>query len=173
LKSDLVEVRPNLPPRSWWNQYGQFKKKGSDAKIKLVYVGACDNRTMFVKEVLDWVTANQFILDLTIISQHLDNDTKKLILDYNSPSINILPPIDYYELPKVLIKFDVGLVLYKGHIPNYIYNVPNKVFEYLNSGLSVIVDFNLIATRELDIQKILIVDYSALDLKLLETHLFN
>jgi hypothetical protein len=43
-------------------------------------------------------------------------------------------------LPEELIKHDIGLVLYKGHIPNYVYNVPNKVFEYLDCGLSVLAD---------------------------------
>ena len=32
---------------------------------------------------------------------------------------------------------DVGVVLYNGHIPNYIYNAPNKLFEYLACGLDV------------------------------------
>ena len=27
--------------------------------------------------------------------------------------------------------------MYKGHIPNYVYNAPNKLFEYLTSGLDV------------------------------------
>jgi hypothetical protein len=37
----------------------------------------------------------------------------------------------------VLSDYDVGVILYKGHIPNYIYNAPNKLFEYLACGLDV------------------------------------
>ena len=29
------------------------------------------------------------------------------------------------------------MILYNGHIPNYIYNAPNKLFEYLACGLDV------------------------------------
>ncbi len=163
LNSDFVEVRPNLPPRSWWNEYGQFKKKKSGTKIKLVYVGSCDNRTMYVKEVLDWVNANQLYLDLTIISQQLDNETKKMILDYNCPSISILRPIDYYELPKEQIKYDVGLVLYKGHVPNYIYNVPNKVYEYLSCGLKVLAPDTILSIQSIKNNQILIFDFSDLN----------
>lgn len=59
-------------------------------------------------------------------------------------------PIDYYELPKELIKYDIGLVLYKGHIPNYIYNVPNKVYEYLACGLQVWYSKDLLTTDKLN-----------------------
>jgi hypothetical protein len=162
LKPEMVEVRPNMPPKSWWNQYGQFKKKSTDEKIKLVYVGACDNQTMYVKEVLDWVAANPKHLELTIISQQLDNQTRDLIVGYNTAAIKVKAPIDYYELPKELVKYDVGLVLYKGHIPNYVYNVPNKVYEYLACGLSVLTSSKLTSTVNLNHKKISAVDFSNL-----------
>jgi hypothetical protein len=164
LNSEMVEVRPNMPPNSWWKNYGQFKNKVSDAKTKLVYVGTCDNQTMFVKEVLDWVEANQDQLELSIISQQLDDQTRDLIAFYNTSAIKLLKPIDYYELPNELVKYDVGLVLYKGHIPNIIYSVPNKVHEYLSCDLKVIVDQNLISTVKLGVEQIHTVDFTSLDL---------
>jgi hypothetical protein len=165
LKSDMVEVRPNMPPKSWWTNYGQFKKQSSDEIIRLVYVGAIDKQTMYVKELLDWVNANNEYLELTIFSQELGKETQSLILGYNCKSIKLLQPIDYYDLPKELVKFDIGLVLYKGHIPNYVYNVPNKVYEYLSCGLQVIVDQKLITTIRLGIEQIHVVDYTSLDLE--------
>jgi hypothetical protein len=39
-------------------------------------------------------------------------------------------------------------VLYTGHIPNYIYNIPNKVFEYLVCGLEVWYSNDLITTAK-------------------------
>jgi hypothetical protein len=162
LKSEMVEVRPNMPPNSWWNKYGQFKISSTDGKIRLVYVGACDNQTMYVKEVLDWVSANPTQLELTIISQQLDEQTRDLIAGYNTTSIKLKEPIDYYELPKQLVMYDVGLVLYKGHIPNYVYNVPNKVYEYLACGLRVLTSSKLISTVNLNHKKIMAVDYEDL-----------
>jgi hypothetical protein len=162
LKSEMVEVRPNLPPKSWWNQYGQFKKESTNEKIRLVYVGACDNQTMYIKEVLDWVKANSQHLELTIISQQLDNETKELIAGYDTTAINVKAPINYYELPQQLVMYDVGLVLYKGHIPNYVYNVPNKVYEYLACGLGVLTSSKLISTINLNHKKIVAVEYENL-----------
>jgi len=173
LSSEQVEVRPNLPPKLWWNQYGKFKRISNDGKIRLVYIGVCDNKTMYVKELLDWVNANQEILHLTIISQELDNGTKKIILDYNCNAVKIMQPIDYYDLPKELIKYDIGLVLYKGHTPNYIYNVPNKVYEYLSCGLQVLTDMKLITTVNLGIKQIHIVDFTNLNLNSIKKHLLN
>ncbi len=173
LKSEMVEVKPNMPPKSWWKNYGQFKKLCSDTKIRLVYVGACNMQTMYVKEVLDWVNSNRHNLELTIFSQELDSETENLILSYNCKSIKLLQPVDYYDLPKELIKFDIGLVLYNGHIPNYVYNVPNKVYEYLCCGLQVIVDQKLITTIRLGIEQIHCVDYSSLDLKSMKKNISN
>lgn len=165
LKAEMVEVRPNMPPKLWWNQYGKFKNLSTDGKIRLVYVGACDNQTMYVKEVLDWVNSNQELLELTIISHQLDKQTKDLIARYDTSAIKVIEPIDYYDLPKELVKYDTGLVLYKGHIPNYVYNVPNKVYEYLSCGLEVIVDQKLSTTIKLGIEQIRIVDYTSLNLR--------
>jgi len=33
LKSEMVKVRPNMPPKSWWKNYGQFKKKAMPEKL--------------------------------------------------------------------------------------------------------------------------------------------
>jgi hypothetical protein len=76
-----------------------------------------------------------------------------------------MKPVDYYQLPMELVKFDVGLVLYKGTIPNHVYSVPNKVYEYLNCGLDVIIDQNIITTISLGIEQIHTVDYTTLDLE--------
>jgi hypothetical protein len=164
LNSEMVEIRPNMPPKSWWKNYGQFNIKSFHSKIRLVYIGACDNQTMYVKELLDLVNTNHEYLELTIFSQEIDKETKNLIFSYNCNTIKLLQPIDYYDLPKELIKFDIGLVLYKGHIPNHVYSVPNKVHEYLSCGLKVIVDQNLISTVKLGIEQIHIVDFTSLDL---------
>jgi hypothetical protein len=45
--------------------------------------------------------------------------------------------VEYERLPEILPAYHVGIILYKGHIPNYMYNSPNKLFEYLACGLDV------------------------------------
>jgi hypothetical protein len=171
LNPDKVEVRPNMPPSSWWNNFGKCKKPSSDGKLRLVYVGTCDNNTMYIKEILDWVSANQNSLELTFISQEIPKATNDLIISYNCPVLKIIPPIDYYQLPQELVKYDIGLVLYKGHIPNYVYNVPNKVYEYLACGLGVITSNQLTSTVNLNQKKIKAVDFSKLNDEVLRVHI--
>jgi hypothetical protein len=160
-----VEVYPNLPPSTWWFKYGENKSLFKNTKIRLVYVGALDFHTMFLDEILIWVKANSDKLELTMFCHNLTDIIKERIKDYNSPNIFLKQPIDYEKLPEELVKYDIGLVLYKGLIPNHIYSVPNKVYEYLICGLHVIVDQKLITTVRLEIEQIQVVDFTKLDLE--------
>ena len=160
--SELVEVRPNMPPKSWWKTFGIYKTPSTDGKIRLVHVGACDNETMYVKEVLDWVKSNPDTFELTFISQQLNDATKALILSYKCSNIIIKSPVNYYELPQELINYDVGLVMYKGVIDNHIFSVPNKVHEYLACGLKVVCSNNLISMINLNNPMIECIDFEHL-----------
>ena len=153
-----VEVYPNLPPETWWQDFGQNKKPWQCGKIKLVYVGVLDAETMFLEEVLTWVTENSEALELTMFSQSVSDSAKALLLKFESSSIILKPALNYYDLPAELVKYDIGLVLYKGHLPNYVYNVPNKVFEYLYSGLIVIGDKCLKSTSKLKTSNVVLLD---------------
>ena len=63
------------------------------------------------------------------------------VLDYfdqlGASNIFFNGAVNYDELPGILSKHNIGTILYKGHIPNYIYNIPNKLFEYHVCGLDV------------------------------------
>ena len=173
LSSVNVEVYPNLPPSHWWFKFGKFKNLFNYDKIKLVYVGALDFETMYLKEILDFVKANPDALELTLFCHNLTDKIKDKIIGYSAPNVFLKKPIVYDKLPQELVKYDIGLVLYKGHIPNYVYNVPNKVYEYLSCGLHVIVDKSLITTINLGIEQIGVVDYKKLDTRFLKLLLLN
>jgi hypothetical protein len=171
--SSNVDVYPNLPPSNWWYKYGIFKNKNFGNRIKLVHVGALDFDTMYLKEIISWVKLNPDTLELTLFSQNLSKKTRDRILKLNSKNIFLRKPINYFSLPQELIKYDVGLVLYKGLISNHIFSVPNKVFEYLSCGLHVIVDQKLVTTTKLGIEQIWVVDFAALDIDLLKWRILN
>jgi hypothetical protein len=114
---------------------------------------------MYVKEVVQWVLSNPDILELTFISAQMSTETRSYIHSIINRQIQLKEAINYDELPAELIKYDVGLVLYKGHILNYVYNVPNKVFEYLICGLKVLGDRCLKSTSKLNNPDILLIDF--------------
>ena len=68
-----------------------------------------------------------------VIPQNVSEHLQKHSVD----NVCLHKALEYKELPELLKQFDVGLILYNGAIDNYIYNAPNKLFEYLACGLDV------------------------------------
>jgi len=56
--------------------------------------------------------------------------------------------IHYADLPLTLSKYHVGVILYKGILPNHIYCVPNKLLEYYSCGLKVLCSSDLISSMK-------------------------
>jgi hypothetical protein len=67
----------------------------------------------------------------------MPESSRRKLNDLAVGSIRLMNGVDYQNVPEVLAEYDIGLILYKGHIPNYVYNAPNKLFEYHSCGLDV------------------------------------
>ncbi|HEY4290075.1 MAG TPA: hypothetical protein VGN00_23405 [Puia sp.] len=130
---DLYEL-PNYPPISW-EPTGQ--RNLSAGPIKVVYVGALSLETMYIAEFAEWVTAQHGKVTWDIYSDNISDETRAYLLSLGVSTIRFREAVDYQALPQVLAAYDIGVILYKGHIPNYVYNAPNKLFEYLACGLDV------------------------------------
>ncbi|HVU57441.1 MAG TPA: hypothetical protein VHD83_20400 [Puia sp.] len=128
-----ISILPNYPPASW-QRTGEEAGR-ADGVVKAVYVGALSLETMYVREMAEWVMGLGGRLTWDIYSGNSAAGAREYIEGLNSPWIRFHGGVDYYSLPAILKQYHVGLILYKGHIPNYIYNVPNKLYEYLVSGL--------------------------------------
>ncbi len=132
-----LHIFPNYPSMKWVNSAIYRKRERDNNVLKLVYVGSLGLQTTYISDVISWVAAQNGKATLTIFSQNLENSVIELVNNANPAHVTLKPGISYFELPKVLCQFDVGLVLYKGHIPNVIFSIPNKVNEYLACGLDV------------------------------------
>lgn len=131
---DTTRILCNFPPESW---YAFNPPEKNNIPLRLVYVGSIGMDMMFTAEVAKWVKQMEGIVTWDIYAVNID---KKLISFFNELSarnINLKGYVDYYNLPMVLKNYDVGLVLYKGIIPNHLYVTPNKLFEYHACGLDV------------------------------------
>lgn len=132
------EIVPNYPPGAWKQQAAGIKKNnGQEAIKRIVYTGAVSLDTMYVADFAAWVIHQQGKVIWDIYSLNIEPAAKDFILNLNSEYIRIKPGVYYYDLPALLINYDAGVILYKGHILNWIYNVPNKLFEYHVCGLDV------------------------------------
>ncbi|GHB37038.1 hypothetical protein [Mongoliitalea lutea] len=152
LNESRVQVFPNLPPKHWYEVAQQLKTSRAiqdKQVISLVHVGATDLDSMYVQELLTWVISQSGKYEIDFyISYAFDNTLSYLNrLTTQYEFIRVKKPVRYEQLPEILTSYDVGLVLYNGDIPNHIYNVPNKVFEYLICGLEVVYSQDLISTN--------------------------
>ncbi|MFT3679154.1 MAG: hypothetical protein QM791_02705 [Ferruginibacter sp.] len=128
-------ILPNYPPMAW-------KEKSNPHRIptavtKIIYAGAVSMDTMYTREFADWVTAQNGKVIWDIYSLNITAAAADYLRALKPGFVNLKPGVTYEDLPGILCQYDVGVVLYKGHIPNYVYNAPNKIFEYLAAGLDV------------------------------------
>ena len=125
-------ILPNYPPGSWLTLNRPNENR---FPIRIVYVGAVGMDTMYIKEFAQWVERKNGSVTWDIYSQQDAGHVVQYLSSISSRYIHFKGQVNYYDLPQVLKNYNVGVILYKGHIPNYIYNAPNKLFEYYACGL--------------------------------------
>lgn len=142
LSEDKVKVIPNLPPKFWAKKIETAFKVNliNDNPVRLVHVGALGLKSMAVEDLVEWVVKQngRFRVDFYISNSNFETlEYLEKIYSQNKDSIGIFPAVPYYQLPQILKNYDIGLVLYKGILPNHSFSIPNKVYEYLICGLHV------------------------------------
>lgn len=148
VKESKMIVAPNVPPCSWY-EFSKVNKKENASRItRLVHVGALSLETMYVEKMVEWVIAQKGLFTLDFYTDNITDDARKFIEGLHNNHIQLHDSTNYFELPKVLLHYDIGLTLYNGHIPNYVFNVPNKVLEYLACGLGFWYPNELISTQK-------------------------
>ncbi len=126
-------VLPNYPPASW--QMGE--KNAIQEPVKIIYIGACGLDTMYIREFAQWVLSRNGKVVWDVYSLNITPEAAAFFGSLSSGLIRLFPGVSYSDIPHVLVNYDIGVILYKGHIPNWIDNAPNKLFEYYNCGLDV------------------------------------
>jgi hypothetical protein len=133
IKYNKLKVLPNYPPKSW-----QISERLiASFPVRVVYIGALGLSTMYTKEFCEWVAGLNGEVEFDIYSYNFEDGVQDFLSNLNSPYIHLKRGINYSQIPEVLSNYHVGVILYKGHIPNYIHNAPNKLFEYLVCNLDV------------------------------------
>jgi hypothetical protein len=134
--NDKFHIMPNYPSIKWSRKH--FKKKDTFPFLSIVYVGfSLSFETMYSKELFDLIKSMDGKVTLDCYIHKPNNEIINYITSNSFSNINIKESINYFELPEVLSQYDIGVILYKGATDNYIFNAPNKLFEYLACGLDV------------------------------------
>jgi hypothetical protein len=138
-------ILPNYPPTAWAHQAGHTIAAG--AVTGFVYVGALDTDTMYLKEMASFVANNASICYWDIYSDNHSAAAVEYLENLNAGNIHFKGAAVYDQLPAIISGYHVGLILYKGHIPNYTFNAPNKLFEYAVCGLDVWFPNHMVSSR--------------------------
>jgi len=134
--TNAVKVLPNYPPQSWQTIAKRQPKKAKT--LKCVYLGSVALKDSYIKEFCEWIINQQDQITLDVYSYNIPENTVEYLLNLKVESIQLFDSgIQYQEVPDVLSKYQIGLILHKGDTLNYVYNAPNKLFEYLACGLDV------------------------------------
>lgn len=138
INTTILKVMPNYPSVDWALKEKTYPKDFEiNEPIRMVYIGAISEEDTYIKEIIDFVKSEPSKYDLELFSFNLDMNTRAYIETNNVSNVRFSGALEYSEIPKVLSKKAIGLILYKGNTLNYIYNAPNKLFEYLACGLDV------------------------------------
>lgn len=163
LNGEKLFVMPNYPPASW----KKIRTRRTSFPIRFVLVGVVDYNSMHIKEFKDWLLSLKGNATWDIYTFTSDTDTIVRLIDGAGDLIKVHKGVSYYDLPALLTLYDIGLVLYNGHMVNYVFNAPNKYFEYYSCGLDVWYSKELISMKSYrtdgSFPKVLEVDFKALD----------
>lgn len=134
-----MRVMANRPPQEWFTGQRQTWPSDATSPLKLVYVGAVSLHDTFVEAFIRWVSEfTDRPVEFDIYTNNTDSKTDTWLQSLKIPNLRYFRRgIDYWQLPVLLHRYHVGLILYRGNTPNYIFNAPNKLFEYLACGLDV------------------------------------
>lgn len=129
-----VDVAMNATP------YQDLEPGSVSRPIRLVHSGACQRQRglgAVVQGVLD--SENDVTLDLYLTP----NDPRYLLalkdLIAGNPRIIIHDPVPYDDLVSLLNRYDVGIHMLPPATFNHIWALPNKLFDYIQARLGVIV----------------------------------
>lgn len=130
------KILPNYPSKNWALP---LENEINNNIVKFVYFGALGLETMYLKEIANFINFLNGKATLDIYTNQYDEEAILFLKNLNCENIFLKENVDYFDIPQVIKngQYNIGLILYKGHIPNYIYNAPNKLFEYLSCGLDV------------------------------------
>lgn len=113
----------------------------ASSPIRVLYVG-CLGWDRYTSELFDIFRelAPEYSLDLVgpmsppAFESKFDEHRKS----HPAPNVRVLPPIPYPEMENLIRKYHVGIALYKNNNLNNYYCAPNKVYDYLMSGVPVV-----------------------------------
>jgi len=138
LDPDKVKVMPNFPPAKWLRHENRAWPRGT-TPFRLVYIGSLSLEDTFLEPLVSWLESiAPPDVELDLFGYNVPRSTGEWLAEHASERLRFHSEgVSYDELPDLLADYHAGLVLYRGNTANFVWNAPNKLFEYLACGLDV------------------------------------
>lgn len=147
IAKNVCRILPNYPPKSWQRK----RKEHNVDTVKCVYVGSLSLKDTYVLEFCQWINQQNGKVTFDIYSFNFHKDTLEAVEKLHSPYIHFYKDgVSYSDIPALLDKYDVGLLLYKARTMNFKWNETNKFYEYLVCGLDVWYPKEMTLLHEMD-----------------------
>lgn len=139
LQEQALYILPNHPPASWQGAWMRRRVRVSvDEPLRAVYVGSVSLDDTHLQRFCEWVVAMEGRVTFDIHGYKTPPGTAAWLGRLGCPWVRFFENgVDYDRLPDILAGYEVGVVLHRGCTPNYVFNTPNKLFEYQTCGLEV------------------------------------
>lgn len=108
--------------------------------IRMIHHGGAmrERRTEYMIEAVRKL-GSSFQLDIMLVSGDQEYLDELKLLAANFDNVNILPPIDFYDIVPFLAKYDIGLYNMPANGFNQINSLPNKLFEFIQARLCIVI----------------------------------
>lgn len=139
LKPSQLGLWPNYPTESWLCRASAASaRRQGHTGLRIICVGSLSFEDTYVREIVTWAVAQGSAIQLHLCGYNVHQDVWEWLRELVAENVSFDPDgCPYSELPDLLTRFDVALVLYKGNTANFVHNIPNKVIEALACGLDV------------------------------------
>jgi glycosyltransferase involved in cell wall biosynthesis len=108
-------------------------------ELLLILQGSGINIDRGAEELLEAIKQTTFINLLIIGGGDVINQLKEFVDRNNlSKRVSFVPKMDYHKMMQYTRSADVGVTLDKSTNVNYLYSLPNKLFDYIHAGIPVL-----------------------------------
>ena len=133
---------PNFPSKAFYEKFRENNKK--ESKVTLIYQGNLSSHHG-IEETIKFLSVTNLDIKLKLIGSIKDDykaQIQELINTLNiQDKVEILPPVNYSELPAITAKCHIGLAIHRATPVNLNYitggTASNKIYEYAALGLPV------------------------------------
>lgn len=82
---------------------------------------------------------SSFQLDIMLVPGNQKYIDELRLLVENIDNVNVIPPVDFYDIVPFINQYDIGLFNLSPDTFNYLHALPNKLFEFIQARLCIVV----------------------------------